>query len=146
MTVAKCRLCILPFRADYSCCSYNYVSSAVVVVREVLLVISVSCFKLLVCFTETSEMAQKEKIAPRIFDSMNEAAETESASIEGVVACVSPMKTGKGAAYFEAKLTDGTAQMRVVGFQGSQRKRLVTFEEKGVSVSSKLPDKASSVW
>ena len=105
------------------------------VVREVLLVISVSCFKLLVCFTETSEMAQKEQIAPRIFDSMNEAAETESASIEGVVACISPMKTGKGAAYFEAKLTDGAAQMRVVGFQGSQRKRLVTFEEKGESVS-----------
>ena len=41
---------------------------------------------------------------------------------------ISPMKKGKKAEYFEAKLTDGLKQMRVVGFKGGHRKRLASFE------------------
>ena len=79
-------------------------------------------------------MAQKEKISKQVFDTLDEVAETESGSIEGVVACVSPMKSGKGASYFDAKISDGAAQMRVVGFQSTQRKRLANFEESAESV------------
>ena len=62
------------------------------------------------------------------FESLGEAFEAESATVDGVVACVSPMKKGKKAEYFEAKLTDGLKQMRVVGFKGGHRKRLASFE------------------
>ena len=64
-------------------------------------------------------MAKKEKCSPRVFDRLKEAVKTDSSSIDGAIACVSPMKTGKGAPFFDANLTGGAVQMRVVGFQGS---------------------------
>ena len=75
-------------------------------------------------------MAEK----PVDFGSLSSATEAGNASIHGVVAAVSPMKRGGKTEYFEAKITDGEGQMRVVGFSGSQRKRMASFEEKVESV------------
>ena len=54
--------------------------------------------------------------------------EAQNAILHGVVVAVSPMKRGANAELFEAKLTDGDTQMRVVGFSSGQRKRLASFE------------------
>ena len=75
-------------------------------------------------------MAEK----PVDFGSLSSATEAGNASIHGVVAAVSPMKRGGKTEYFEAKITDGEGQMRVVGFSGYQRKRMASFEEKVESV------------
>ena len=48
----------------------------------------------------------KKKGSPRVFDRLEEAVKTDSTSIDGAIACFSPMKTGKGAPFFDAKLTD----------------------------------------
>ena len=68
--------------------------------------------------------------AQKDFDSLNSASETESATLHGVVAAVSPMKYGGKAEFFEAKLTDGDAHMRLVGFSAGQRKRLASFQDR----------------
>ncbi len=57
-------------------------------------------------------MAQKQKL-PEEFESAREASAAESANVHGVVACVSPMKKGKRAQFFDAKLTDGEEQKSV---------------------------------
>ena len=67
--------------------------------------------------------------------SLGEASEAKCASVNGVVASVSPMKKGKRVAFFEVKITDGDVHMRVVGFQGAQQQKLATFQEKSGSVS-----------
>ncbi len=81
-------------------------------------------------------MAMKRNLTlTQEFDSVSDAAEAESASVHGVVASVSTMNKGKRAELLEAKLTDGEQQLRVVGFQGTQRQKLASFEEKCKSVS-----------
>ena len=67
--------------------------------------------------------------------SLGEASEAKCASVNGIVASVSPMKKGKRAAFSEVKITDGDVHMRVVGFQGAQQQKLATFQEKSGSVS-----------
>ena len=84
--------------------------------------------------TYPSTMAPQHKCNE--FETVNAAAEASSASLHGVIASVSPkMIQGKTTDYFEAKLTDGDVQMRVVGFQSSQRKRLASFTESLESVT-----------
>ena len=61
------------------------------------------------------------------FNSVSNAVLTESAIIHGVVASVSPMKTGNRAKFFEGKLTDGTKTMRMVGFRSHQQNQLATY-------------------
>lgn len=50
-------------------------------------------------------MAQKQKAEE--FGSVSEADEAERANIHGKLAAVSPMKKGRRAEYFEAKIADG---------------------------------------
>lgn len=45
------------------------------------------------------------------------------------------MKKGKAANFFEATIMDGKAEMRVVGFQDSHRKRLASFQENSQTVA-----------
>ena len=51
-------------------------------------------------------MAQKRKLLEE-FETVSDAKSSESATIHGLVASVSPMKSGKRAKYFDTKLTDG---------------------------------------
>lgn len=64
------------------------------------------------------------------FSSLKAVDMSENAKIHGVVACLSPMKKGKSAIFFEGTIMDGNSEMRIVGFNGSQRKRLANFQEK----------------
>ena len=80
-----------------------------------------SCFDYS-CFVQ--EMAK----TPTEFE-ISGAAEAGNATLHGVIAAVSPMKKGSKAEYFDAKITDGEAQLRVVGFRKEQRKRLAEFED-----------------
>ena len=66
-------------------------------------------------------MAKKEIVQEEKFDALKQADTSNNAKLHGVIATVSPMKKGKSADFFEAKITDGDTEMRVVGFQGSQR-------------------------
>ena len=79
-------------------------------------------------------MAAKE-IKQQEFPSLEAANTSDNAKIHGVVSSLSPMKKGKAANFFEATITDGKAEMRVVGFQGSHRKRLADFQENSQTVS-----------
>ncbi len=47
------------------------------------------------------------------FESVRDGSCADSTTVHGVVASVSPMKKGKHANYFKAKLTDGQKHMRV---------------------------------
>ena len=81
-------------------------------------------------------MAEKGKSrAGDDFKSLSAVVEVDNANVHGVVACLSPMKKGKGAEFFDGKLTDGETNVRVVGFQASQRKRLASFHDTSASVS-----------
>ena len=96
------------------------------------------CYWKAILFSETSVLAMAEKGKLRAcddFDSLNAVSEVENASVHGVIASLSPMKKGKGADFFDAKLTDGDTNVRVVGFQASQRKRLASFYDTSASVS-----------
>ena len=79
-------------------------------------------------------MAQKRKLIEE-FESVSDAKSSESATVHGLVASVSPMKPGKRAKYFDAKLTDGAKHLRIVGFQGEQRVKLADFQEGAKSVA-----------
>ena len=69
------------------------------------------------------------------FHHLNSATTSDNATIHGIVQCVSPMKRGKSTNYFEGKLSDGNAHMRLVGFQDSLRKRLSSFQSEAAPVS-----------
>ena len=79
-------------------------------------------------------MAQKRKLLEE-FETVSDAKSSESATIHGLVASVSPMKSGKRAKYFDTKLTDGEKHLRIVGFQGEHRARLAEYEEEAKSVA-----------
>ena len=66
------------------------------------------------------------------FHHLNSATTSDNATIHGIVQCVSPMKRGKSTNYFEGKLSDGQAHMRLVGFQDS---RLSSFQNESAPVS-----------
>ena len=79
-------------------------------------------------------MAQKRKLTED-FDIVSAATPADSANIHGVVSSFSPIKKGKRTDFFEAKLTDGEQQMRVVGFHESLREKLAKSQDQCKSVS-----------
>ena len=68
------------------------------------------------------------------FVSLKDIQTSTSAKMHGRVLRVSPMKDGKGAPYFEARLSDGEGQIRLVGFKRSQRDLLSEFEASSNSI------------
>ena len=60
--------------------------------------------------------------------SVSELEPSNVADVHGVVGNVSPMKKGSGKPFFEAVITDGEKQSRVVGFSDTMRKRLACSE------------------
>ena len=52
-----------------------------------------------------------------------------TANVHGVVKTLSPVKKGKRSKYFDGVLTDGTSNLRLVGFHSEQQKRLCTFSK-----------------
>lgn len=55
---------------------------------------------------------------------------SSSATIQGKVTSLSPMKKGKTCQYFDGQLTDETAKIRFVGFSTSVRQKILKFQEK----------------
>ena len=79
-------------------------------------------------------MAAKE-IKEEEFPSLEAVNTSDNAKVHAVVSSLSPMKKGKAANFFEATITDGKTEMRVVGFQGTHRKRLADFQENSQTVT-----------
>ena len=52
----------------------------------------------------------------------------EHFTVEGLMASVSPMRSGNK--YFEGEITDGRKCIRIVGFDGTQRNKLASFDDK----------------
>lgn len=63
------------------------------------------------------------------FSSLKDAAVADNANVHGILANVSPMKKGKSSQFFDAKIIDDKAQVRVVGFSTALRKRMANFED-----------------
>ena len=63
------------------------------------------------------------------FDSLKDATVTDKGTVQEIVLNVSPMKKGHSSMYFDAKITDGKNQIRVVGFSSSVHKRMVCLQE-----------------
>lgn len=61
------------------------------------------------------------------YPSLKDSTTSDSAKIHGYVSSISPMKKGKTSNFFDAEISDGETDMRLVGFQQSQRKRLEDF-------------------
>ena len=78
---------------------------------------------------EVSEMASKSS---QEIDVSNIANESSDAQIVGVLGDISPMKKGRGASYFDGEIFDDNRRVRLFGFDGSIRKRLM--EETGNAV------------
>ena len=75
-------------------------------------------------------MASKRKE----FNSISDAT-PQTTNIIGIVTAVSPMKKGKRANFFEAKMTDGDKNMRIVGFHTDQQNQMTRFYESKSSVA-----------
>ena len=69
------------------------------------------------------------------FDNLKRTTASDSATVHGVVASLSPMKKGRSANYFEGRITDGDTEMRLVGFRDAARKKLVSFQKSSSPVS-----------
>ena len=82
----------------------------------------------ILCYTTVPAFVQEMSTTPTEFE-ISSVAETGNATLHGVIAAVSPMKKVSKAEYFDAKITDGEVQLRVVGFRKKQRKRLAEFED-----------------
>lgn len=59
------------------------------------------------------------------FDVSDIARPSPKAKVRGVVSTISPMKKSKTCSYFDGELTDGKATMRIFGFDGSVRRKLL---------------------
>lgn len=62
------------------------------------------------------------------FVSLKDIEASPNAQIHGKLIHNSPMKKGIGASFFEAYLSDGQTQMKLVGFKRLQRELLSDFE------------------
>lgn len=60
----------------------------------------------------------------KIFEEFDEFEALSDASIDGAVITVSPLKQGRKSQYFEGQLSDGTHQVRFVGFSRKQHEDL----------------------
>ena len=58
-----------------------------------------------------------------------------STSIHGAVATLSPVKKGRKAMFFDGLLADETSQIRLVGFQGMQQRKLNEYHQKNIAVA-----------
>ena len=57
-----------------------------------------------------------------------------STSIHGAVVTLSPVKKGRKAMFFDGLLADETSQIRLVGFQGMQQRKLNDYHQKNIPV------------
>ena len=57
-----------------------------------------------------------------------------STSIHGAVVTLSPVKKGRKSNFFDGMLADETSQIRLVGFQGMQQRKLNELYQKNVPV------------
>ena len=57
-----------------------------------------------------------------------------STSIHGAVVTLSPVKEGRKALFFDGMLADKMSQIRVVGFQGVQQRKLNGYHQKKIPV------------
>ena len=57
-----------------------------------------------------------------------------STSTHGAVVTSSPVKKGRKAMFFDGLLADETSQIRLVGFQGMQQRKLNDYHEKNIAV------------
>ena len=60
-----------------------------------------------------------------------------STSIHGAVVTLSPVKKGRKAMFFDGLLADETSQIRLVGFQGMQQRKLNDYHQKNIAVALK---------
>ena len=58
-----------------------------------------------------------------------------STSIHGAVVTLSPVKKGRKATFFDGMLADETSQIRLVGFQGMQQRKLNEYHQKNIAVA-----------
>ena len=58
-----------------------------------------------------------------------------STSIHGAVVTSSPVKKGRKAMFFDGLLADESSQIRLVGFQGMQQRKLNDFHQRNVAVA-----------
>ena len=58
-----------------------------------------------------------------------------STSIHGAVVTLSPVKKGRKAMFFDGLLADESSQIRLVGFQGMQQRKLNDFHQRNVAVA-----------
>ena len=72
---------------------------------------------------------------PTEFSDLQKATTADDATVHRVIGSVSPMKRGKSASYFEAKITDGKKQMLVVSFEDAVRRCLSSFQSSASAVS-----------
>lgn len=61
-----------------------------------------------------------------------------NASLHAAVTSLSPVKKGRKSTYFDAKLTDGAGNIRMVGFNSEHQKKLSTFQRQKLPI--KLED------
>ena len=61
-----------------------------------------------------------------------------STSIHGAVVTLSPVKKGWKAMFFDGLLADESSQIRLVGFQGMQQRKLNDFHQWNVAVDLKI--------
>ena len=54
---------------------------------------------------------------------------SSSATLQGKLTSLSPMKKSKTCDYFDGQLTDETANFRFVGYNSAIQKKLLTFQE-----------------
>ena len=57
-----------------------------------------------------------------------------STSIHGSVVTLSPVKKGRKAMFFDGMLADDTSQIRLVGFQGMQQRKLNDYYQRNIPV------------
>ena len=78
---------------------------------------------------------QKVKLEPLTPTKLS-AADPHAATVDAVIASVSPPKNSK-TNFFDGKITDGETVTRIVGFDKTQRDTLDRFRQKGTPVTLK---------
>ena len=58
-----------------------------------------------------------------------------STSIHSAVVTLSPLKKGRKAMFFDGLLADESSQIRLVGFQGMQQRKLNDYHKKNIAVA-----------
>lgn len=74
-------------------------------------------------------MASRKRTIQEVnrFDTLQEP--VSNASVHGTITTLSPVKKGKHSVYFEGTITDGSTNLRLVGFSSDQQKKLASFRD-----------------